>query len=179
VKHIVREHRGSVRADSAGEGRGTTVTIELPLAESMAGVAAAGAEPRASARGSLLCGLRVLVVDDDPDTGDTVAEILEEQGAQVKHAPSAMAALRELGDFSPNAIVSDIAMPGHDGYWLMRKVRALPTGIATVPAVALTSYSRPEDVRAAMAAGFHKHISKPPEPRVLAVALAQLCASAN
>jgi signal transduction histidine kinase/ActR/RegA family two-component response regulator len=179
VKHIVREHRGSVRAESAGEGRGTTVTVEIPLAEPVAELVEPRSETRATARAAVLGGLRVLVVDDDADAGDTVAEILEEQGAQVKRAPSATAALIELREFSPNAIVSDIGMPEHDGYWLMRKVRALPTGMAMVPALALTSYSRPEDVRAAMAAGFHRHMAKPPEPRVLADALAQLCANAG
>jgi CheY-like chemotaxis protein len=80
--------------------------------------------------------------------------MLAAQGAQVVRAPSAKAALVALGAFLPNAIVSDIGMPEEDGYWLMRKVRALATDVATVPAVALTSYSRPEDVRAAMAAGY-------------------------
>jgi CheY-like chemotaxis protein len=175
VQHVVREHRGSVRIESPGAGRGTTVTIDLPTSEFLAGSLAAAPTPN-EARDATLGGLRVLVVDDDTDTRDAVAEILAARGALVKSAPSAKAALLELSAFSPNAIVSDIRMPGEDGFWLIRKVRALETQVATVPAVALTAYSRPEDARAAMAAGYQECLAKPAEPRRLANVVAYLCA---
>jgi signal transduction histidine kinase len=178
VKHIVCEHHGSVRIDSAGVGCGATVTVELPAADPVPGPRAAGAAPQHAGKATL-GGLRVLVVDDDADARDAVAEMLAAQGAQVKSAPSAKAALLALSAFSPNAIVSDIGMPDEDGYWLMRKVRALATNVATVPAVALTAYSRPEDVRAAMAAGYQEHLAKPPEPERLANVVAHLCAHAG
>jgi signal transduction histidine kinase len=190
VRHIVREHRGAVRIDSAGVGCGTTVTVELPAADIAPGLIAVAAAAQnevagvaqrggAGAQAATLGGLRVLVVDDDADARDAVAEMLAAEGALVQSAPSARAALRALNAFSPNAIVSDIGMPNEDGYWLMRKVRALTTEVATVPAVALTAYSRAEDVRAAMAAGYQQYLPKPPEPGRLADVVAYLCAQAG
>jgi CheY-like chemotaxis protein len=167
-----------VRIDSDGVGRGATVTVELPAADVVPGLLASATVADA-AREATLGGLRVLVVDDDADARDAVAEMLAAEGAQVKSAPSARAALLALSAFSPNAIVSDIGMPEEDGYWLMRKVRALTTEVATVPAVALTAYSRPEDVRAAIAAGYQQHLPKPPEPGRLADVVAYLCAQAS
>jgi CheY-like chemotaxis protein len=177
VRHVVQEHGGSVRIDSPGIGRGTTVTVDLPAVE-ISPTLLSVAEPR-GARPAMLGGMRVLVVDDDDDARVTVAEMLAERGAQVKSAPSARAALLELNSFMPNAIVSDIRMPGEDGMWLMRKVRALKSAIATVPAIALTGSSRPEDVRAVRAAGYQEHLAKPPESERLAGVVAHLCAHPN
>jgi signal transduction histidine kinase len=179
VRYIVREHGGSVRVDSPGVGRGTTAMVELPVAEHLSGLVPVASVQNVANDAGALGGLRVLVVEDDADTREAVAEMLVARGAQVKRVPTAKAALVEVSKFLPNAIVSDIAMPDEDGYWLMRKLRTLPSGVATIPALALTAYSRPEDVRAAIAAGFQQHIVKPPEPRALADAVARLCAQAD
>jgi CheY-like chemotaxis protein len=118
--------------------------------------------------------VRVLVVDDDEDGLGAVSGILFEAGADVRQARSAEAALDLLATFTPDVLVSDIAMPGRDGYWLIRRVRSMGTPSARVPAVALTAYSSPEDESRARAAGFQCHLPKPAAPEALASTVAEL-----
>jgi CheY-like chemotaxis protein len=117
----------------------------------------------------------VLVVDDDADTLQVLAAMLEQCGAVVRVTGSASEALRTLEGWRPDVLVSDIGMPGEDGYDLIRKVRALPAGRGgAVPAVALTAYAKPEDREQALSAGYQLHVPKPAEPTELAAAVASL-----
>ncbi|MEA2605016.1 MAG: hypothetical protein QOF89_6008 [Acidobacteriota bacterium] len=121
-----------------------------------------------------LAGLRVLAVDDDPDTLDVVAELLSLRGAEVVPAASAAEALKALERFEPDVLVSDIGMPERDGYDLIRDIRGLGHGPAELPAVAVTAYSTPEDRRRALAAGFQIHLAKPVDPGELTAVVARL-----
>jgi CheY-like chemotaxis protein len=103
-----------------------------------------------------------------------VSAILFEAGADVRQARSAEAALDLLARFTPDVLVSDIAMPERDGYWLIRKVRSMGTLAARVPALALTAYSSPEDASRARAAGYQCHLPKPAEPEALSSTIAEL-----
>ncbi len=122
-----------------------------------------------------LQGVRVLVVDDEPDARELVKRVLENCDATVLTASTAAEALDAVVRERPNVLVSDIGMPGEDGYALIRKVRALDkeTGGAT-PAVALTAYARSEDQAAALAHGFQVHVTKPIEPAALVMTVAKL-----
>jgi CheY-like chemotaxis protein len=133
----------------------------------------AGFTPRETE--SELDGARVLVVDDDADTRQLLKQIMENHGAEVKTAASAAEALEMIGSAPPDALVADIAMPGEDGYSLMRKIRKLPPDRGGgVPALALTAYARPEDRARAMTAGFQRYVTKPVEPDELAAVVANL-----
>ncbi|HYE13434.1 MAG TPA: PAS domain S-box protein [Pyrinomonadaceae bacterium] len=174
VRHLVELHGGSVRAESEGEGRGSTFTVELPFTasgEAEAGAPAAAHSPAGGAAASAsdlapsLDGLRVLLVDDEPDARTLLTTVLEQRGAKVRAVASAAEALAELAEFGPDVLVSDIGMPGEDGYTLLRKVRALgPSEGGRVPAVALTAYAREEDRMRALLAGYQVHVAKPVNP---------------
>jgi PAS domain S-box-containing protein len=182
VRHLVELHGGNVRAESAGEGSGATFTVSLPVAPVHRRV---DAEERVhpSARYALhahecperLDGMRVLVVDDEPDARELLAEGLGQCGAEVFTASSAREALEALAGSEFDALVSDIGMPGEDGYELIRQVRALPREAGgRTPAVALTAYARTEDRLRALRAGFEMHVSKPVELTELVVVVANL-----
>jgi PAS domain S-box-containing protein len=184
VRHLVELHGGSVAAQSAGEGRGASFRVCLPLARS----ASTPGQPQA--RRNLassandcppeLGGLRVLLVDDQPAILELIEEILAPCGAIVRQCHSAAQALQALRVWRPDVIVSDIAMPGEDGYWLMQQVRALaPEQGGTIPAVALTAYVRGDDRRQALAAGFQRHVRKPVEPQELRAVVASLSREAG
>jgi CheY-like chemotaxis protein len=128
----------------------------------------------AAAPASPLEGLRVLAVDDDPDTLDVVAELLTLRGAFVVPAPSAAAALEALERFHPDVLVSDIGMPERDGYDLIRDIRGLGCSSEELPAVAVTAFTSPEDRRRALAAGFQVHLAKPVDPGELTAVVARL-----
>ncbi len=172
VKQLVELHGGSVRAASEGEGKGSTFTIELPLAALHASSMPLPFDlPE-------LAGVRVLIVDDDEDCRDLMSRILAECHATVAWASSAKEALTIFTTMRPDVILSDIGMPVDDGYTLIRTVRALPhaEGGGT-PAAALTALARSEDRTRALLAGFQVHVSKPVEPSELlavVVSLAQL-----
>jgi CheY-like chemotaxis protein len=121
-----------------------------------------------------LAGLRVLVVDDEADTLEAVCALLADAGADVRGVASAAAALDALESFTPHVLVSDIAMPEHDGYWLIRRLRGTGTTSARCPALALTTHVAAETSRAAIAAGYQRHLAKPPLPDVLAATIAEL-----
>jgi len=190
VRNLVEMHGGSVIAESEGEGLGARFTVTLPtLAASgvmSSLLAAQDRNPEFSAAGQERCredykekhldlepdilkGARVLAVDDQADTRDLIILALTRYGAEVRACTNAVDALRMIEAWKPKVIVSDIGMPGEDGYELMRKVRALtPECGGTIPAVALTGYAGPADESKAYAAGYQVHMTKPVELRELA-----------
>jgi CheY-like chemotaxis protein len=119
--------------------------------------------------------VRVLVVDDEPDARDLISHILRRSGASVSAASSAQEAVAAMPQFHPHILVSDISMPGEDGYSLIRQVRSLHEAQGgRIPAVALTALARKEDRRSALLAGFQMHLAKPVEPNELTTAVANL-----
>ncbi|HZN63831.1 MAG TPA: response regulator [Tepidisphaeraceae bacterium] len=191
-KQLVELHGGAIRADSAGEGRGSTFTVELPLtgAPPAAGSlppAGAAAPPSAPppGRAPSLEGVCVLLVEDEPSTRAVVKRMLEQRGAQVtavESASEALAAFRQALPHRPFGVVlSDVGMPVRDGYELIRDIRAVERqrGAAPTPAAALTAYARPEDRAVAEAAGFQAHVPKPVEPEELLATVAALAGRGN
>jgi signal transduction histidine kinase/ActR/RegA family two-component response regulator len=172
VRHLVELHGGSVEAASEGEGRGATFAVRLPLA---AGDVKVGAEAGRPAAAAALDGLRVLVVDDEPDTLEALSAALAGYGARVRTALSTREALASLDGGDVDVLVADIGMPGEDGYALVRELRGRPAHRGgRIPAAALTAYARPVDAERALAAGFQVHVAKPVEPGDLAALIARL-----
>ena len=183
VKHIVELHGGGIQALSEGIGRGSTFVIRLPIAPfrnrnlPIPGSPAAVSYHLEGAfvRPPELRGLRVLVVDDEQDARDLIVAVLEPCGVEVQAAASAREAIELLESMRPEVLVSDIGMPGEDGYSLMQRVRALPAARGgRTPAVALTAYARIEDRTRALLAGFTMHMPKPIDPAELLVVLANV-----
>jgi signal transduction histidine kinase/ActR/RegA family two-component response regulator len=186
VKHLVELHGGAVAAQSPGEGRGTTVTVTLPIAATVAAApsTARGLAPSAAARPATyaerLDGVRVLVADDDADALLLITTVLSEGGAEVRTCSSASAALEMLRDWRPDVLVSDIGMPGEDGYSLISKLRALEIDEGgSTPAIAVSAYGRPQDRVRAVAAGFTMHVPKPVDPGELTAIVADLAGVAE
>jgi PAS domain S-box-containing protein len=184
VRHLVEAHGGTVEAASGGLGAGSTFTVRLPVAaarprpraaeEAPAAPAADAAPPRAPAS---LERLRILVVDDDRDTLEVMKQLLEGAGATVTAAASAEEALRRLGERVPDVLLSDIGMPGQDGYALIREVRKLaPERGGRVPAAALTAFTNSDTRQQVLVAGFQLYLAKPIEPAALTEAVARLAA---
>ena len=178
VKHLVDLHGGSVVAHSDGEGKGATFVVELPLPPKDA--SATPKQPSSASRERpasvvKLEGVRVLVVDDDDDALDLASAMLTGAGAIVKTCRSAPDALDLVRRWRPDVLVSDIEMPGEDGYSLIRKVRALgaPHG-GGLPAIALTAYGRLEERARALRDGYNMHIPKPVDPDELTTVIASL-----
>jgi signal transduction histidine kinase len=176
VKHLAELHGGRVRAESAGEGRGATFSLELELASGVPSDVAREARAQPKPSGSELSELRVLIVDDDEDCRDVLAHVLGLAGANVRLAASASAALDSLSQELPDVMVSDIGMPDEDGFSLIKKVRARAVEQGgKLPAVALTAYARREDRAAALRAGFNGHVSKPVEAAEIIAVVGSLC----
>jgi signal transduction histidine kinase/ActR/RegA family two-component response regulator len=172
VRYLVELHGGTVQADSPGEGQGATFTVKLPLVPHQPIMQP---DPKPSEFSLNLQGTRILIVDDDDNTREFLAFLLELHGANVMATATASEALTTLTQFKPEALLSDIGMPDVDGYMLMRQVRALPAKQGgTIPAIALTAYAGEIDYQQAMAAGFQQHIAKPIDPEVLIQAIASL-----
>lgn len=184
VRHLVELHGGSVGADSLGKGEGATFTVSFPL---LAPERNAGARPEplvdtcqpALEEPKDLAGLSVMIVDDELDAREVLVAMLELRGAKVIVASSAAEALEALANATngsmPDVLVSDIGMPGEDGFALISKVRAMePERGGNIPAIALTSYARAEDRTRVLAAGYQRHMAKPVEPSSLAIAVASL-----
>jgi PAS domain S-box-containing protein len=169
VEHLAEAHGGTVRADSAGPGRGSTFTITIPIrhGKPVEDVAAA------PARLPDLAGRRILYVDDDPDAREIITAVVERCGAHVTTAPSVSVALDVLRTLTPDVLVGDIGMPGQDGYDLIRSVRAVPH-LQHVPAIALTAYAGHEHREAALTAGYNLHLGKPIDPDALCSAILDL-----
>jgi CheY-like chemotaxis protein/two-component sensor histidine kinase len=179
VKSLVELQGGRVSAESAGDDKGATFTIDLPLAGSPPETAAPPEAPAAETWGKrrALAGIRVLIVDDDADLRDMLQSLLERHGACVTAAGSAAEALGALESSMPDVLLSDVAMPGASGYDLMRKVAARPGG-CVLPAAALSAFSREQDRQQALAAGFRMHLAKPIAPDALVAAVAGLAGRA-
>jgi PAS domain S-box-containing protein len=179
VKHLVELHDGTVEARSGGEDLGATFIVKLPVAPDTGAVASPD-EPGQRPLDKIsfppeLVGLRVLVVDDEPDARQLLQTVLEKGGAKVKVAASAAAAFESIRADLPDVIVSDVGMPETDGYDFIRRLRQLPRQQGgRIPAVALTAYARAEDRRNALVAGFQNHASKPMDPQELVMVVANL-----
>ncbi len=172
VRHLVELHGGTVRANSEGEGHGSTFTVMLPITP-VYQLDQSGGRVHPAARDLLppandctdrLDGMKVLVVDDEADTRDLLKQGLEYCGAKVKVAGTADEALEMLATTAPDVLISDIGMPGVDGYDLIRRVRKLPSDRGgKIPAIALTAYTRTEDRLQSLRAGYDMHVPKPVE----------------
>jgi signal transduction histidine kinase/CheY-like chemotaxis protein len=178
VKHLVELHDGSIAAFSEGPGKGATFVMRLPTAtlgsgqESRPKVPASRQPNGAVAKG--LQGLRVLVVDDDEDARELLRVLLQQSAIEVRVAEHVDAAVAALEEFRPDVLISDIAMPGEDGYSLIRRIRMLASDVARTPAIALTAYARTEDRDRALVEGFNAHLSKPVDPEDLLMTIADL-----
>ena len=184
TRHLVELHGGTISARSAGEGQGATFHVEIPmiavreLKEQLADHTHEGnpvpPKPNGAAATARLEGVRILAVDDQADSLAVVNRVLTRAGAEVRTALSAADALAILRDWEPGLIVSDIGMPGQDGYSFIREVRKLPPPLRTVPAVALTAFARDSDRDLAIEAGFNDHLAKPVDTGALLQKVATL-----
>ena len=179
VRQLVELHGGTVRVESEGVGRGATFYVRLPIAaarqkaERETRRAVQRREHPGDAMRLKVAGMRVLVVDDEGDARGVVRRFLEDCGVMVTAASSASEAMEKLTAEPFDVLVSDIGMPGEDGYSLIRKVRASGN---LIPAIALTAYARPEDRTRAVNAGYHTHLSKPADPAELVALVASFAA---
>jgi CheY-like chemotaxis protein len=169
VRHIVELHGGAVFAPSPGPGGGATFSVVLPAREGTAPDRPAGR--LAPVR---LDGLTILLADDDADTRETVATMLEDLGARIVATRSADEALAALDAAAPDLLLSDIGMPERDGFALLRSVRARSGPVAALPAVALTAYAGLDDRQRVLDAGFAAHVPKPVDPAALSVVIARV-----
>jgi signal transduction histidine kinase len=184
VKQLVELHDGTVEAASDGIGKGSTFTVRVPWRSGQKPVDAPAAEPKEAEATPLakdpelpsLAGIHVLVVDDDADSRELVERMLRQHFARVTTAGSAQDALEFLARSRPDVLISDIAMPGMDGYELMRRVQITHANGQSLPAVALTAFAGDEDRARAFSAGFRTHVSKPIEPAELISVVANLAA---
>lgn len=175
VRHLAELHGGSVYAESPGEGQGATFVVKLPLmvAEMREQPIAPWESPPLES--TALTGARIVVVDDDPTAVELIREVLVQAGAEVIECRSADEALEAVAQRRPGVLISDIEMPGQDGYSLIRKVRAQsPERGGKIPAVALTAFGRPEDRIRSLTAGFNIHVSKPVDPAELIAIVASM-----
>ena len=184
VRQIIEMHGGTVQAESRGEGQGATFTVRIPIR----GIGGNENTPRAgpvfpavAKVTPFVCppqiyGLRVLLVDDEPDTLEMLKAALEQQcRAEVRTSADVAAALEVFLEWKPDVLVSDIAMPGEDGHVLIAKVRALEQQAGKrTPAIALTAYVRVEDRARVLQAGYDRFVPKPVEPSELLATLASL-----
>jgi PAS domain S-box-containing protein len=178
VRHLVELHGGTVKADSDGVGQGATFTVMLPrTVQRLRPVEAISRRDHAApADPGALAGLKIMVVEDELDTREVLAAVLQTHGAEVRCCASAAQAIQDFAHETPDVLVSDIAMPDEDGVSLIRKVRDHETRTARpfVPALALTAYARIEDRARILAAGYQMLITKPVEPAELVTALSDL-----
>jgi CheY-like chemotaxis protein len=176
VRHLVELHGGTVTAESPGKDKGARFTVKLPLKQRRSPPPPLRGEKKSDQmRPGILAGLKVLVVDDEPDNRDFLMVALEYFGASATAAATAAEAIDILQQSPPHILVSDIGMPLEDGYWLIRKVRSSASNkIKRLPAVALTAYASEEDRDRAIAAGYDEHLTKPIDPALFATVLAKL-----
>ncbi len=182
VRHLVELHGGSVRAESDGRDAGTRFVVRLPHrhapltardARNPAGASATSAAPDRPQ----FDGLRILVVDDDRESCEMMLEALRRYGASVQCALSATEATAALREFRPDLVLSDIAMPGRDGYAVLSEVRQVETALGRrVPVAAVSAYAHAEDRQRAIAAGFDQYLAKPVDPAALASTVKALVA---
>lgn len=175
VRHIVELHGGTVQAESAGPNRGATFEVRVPIRPVVEPARSVAANEDRQGTVPILEGVSVLVVDDDPQALDFVQSALEQYGAQVTTARSAKEASDRFSARRPDVLVSDLAMPGHDGLELIQEIRQLERQAGRhTPAAALTGLARSDDRRRALSAGYEMHVSKPVDPGELASTVAHL-----
>jgi CheY-like chemotaxis protein/nitrogen-specific signal transduction histidine kinase len=180
VKQLVELHGGTVSATSEGEGLGATFTVSLPVAPIRSSSQkrehpTTPTHTLSDCHGVDIAGIKVLIVDDEPDARDIIERMLVECEAEVMTAASAAEGVEKVKSLRPDLILSDIGMPGEDGYDFIRRVRRLPASEGgRTPAGALTAFARTEDRTRAMIAGYQIHIPKPIEPQELLAAVASL-----
>jgi signal transduction histidine kinase/ActR/RegA family two-component response regulator len=180
VRHLAELHGGSVYAESPGEGQGSTFVVTLPLMSTEKSEQPIAHQDRPPLESTSLTGARIVVVDDDPTAVELIKEVLVRAGGEVIECRSADEALQAVRQSRPSVLVSDIEMPGQDGYSLIRKLRALgPEEGGKTPAVALTAFGRPEDRIRSLTAGFNIHVSKPVDPAELIAIVASLIGRAG
>ncbi|GAB3647522.1 hybrid sensor histidine kinase/response regulator [Ramlibacter alkalitolerans] len=176
VKHLVDLHGGRVSAHSAGEGHGTRMQVDLPavpVTDTAEFADTTGGELHEEIEGTPLQGLDVLLVEDDAEASEILGVVLADRGARVRSARDYDSALQAMQQAWPDVLVSDIGLPGRDGYELVRRVRELEgeRGGAHLPVIALTAFARPQDLQKTLAAGFDLHLSKPLKPHKLVEAI--------
>jgi PAS domain S-box-containing protein len=175
ARHLIESHGGTIRAQSAGKDKGATFTASLPILHGAAVKPASGLSDGKTRANRNLAGVRILLVDDEEDARDLLSRVLKQDGAEVHAASSAAEALGAIDTLNPDVLISDIAMPGEDGYELIRKVRLrAPSHGGMLPAIALTAFARREDRDRALRAGFQTHLTKPVEAVELSAAVAEL-----
>jgi chemotaxis methyl-accepting protein methylase/signal transduction histidine kinase/chemotaxis response regulator CheB len=185
TRYLVEAHGGTIHAASAGRDKGATFSVMLPVigaaadldeGESFSSDSSARDATKTASHQVLLNDLRILVVDDDLETREAVATMLSGKGAEVRVAESASDAMTAVEDFRPEVLVCDIAMPGEDGYSLIRRVRDLgpDRGGGSIPALALTAFAGEENRRRALSAGFQMYLAKPVDMDHLTQAVADL-----
>ena len=179
-RQLVELHGGIIRAASPGEGQGATFFVELPLSIMQVEAERDRTHPTAEAHEAdgvtlpRLDGVHAVVIDDEPDARDLLTRVLEDQGAVVTSFDSAPAALEALRSSRPAVIVSDVGMPGMDGYQMMRTLRASEPRDSRIPALALTAFARAEDRKRSLVAGFQAHLAKPFDVAELVLLVADL-----
>jgi PAS domain S-box-containing protein len=177
ARHLVELHGGTISVESPGVGKGSTFTVKLPLLyrkEKYSPIFPSPLPPSPSAFPSL-AGVHVLIVDDEADTRDFLITVLQQSQAQVQAVSSVTEALEYISQSKPDVLVSDIGMPGEDGYSLIRKIRRRnPEEGGNIPAAALTAYARTEDRMRAIQEGFQLYLPKPVEAGELITVVASL-----
>lgn len=182
VKQLAELHGGGVKAYSAGSGQGSTITVRLTAAYEGEGQSAPAPlhadelQPEPAIEERPLRGLDILTVEDHPDASEMLAVVLSDGGARPRQAADFDAAMRALQERWPDVVVSDIGLPGRDGYELARTLRSMPVPPGHRPpiAIALTAFSRPQDAHKALEAGFDAHLGKPLQPHALMATIARL-----
>jgi PAS domain S-box-containing protein len=178
VRHIIELHGGTVTAESEGVGKGATFSIMLPVRALQVShhdqEGSSAASVHSLAHDIALDRVRVMIVDDEAETRELLKIMLASHGAEVTICASGVEALKQIGDWNPQVVVSDIGMPELDGYAFIRKVRGLDSEARDTPAIALTAYARAEDRMRALAAGFQMHVPKPVEASELVMVIASL-----
>ncbi|OCQ89948.1 hypothetical protein BCD64_18585 [Nostoc sp. MBR 210] len=159
VQYLVEAHGGTIQADSPGEGQGAIFTVTLPL---LATKSLQNQPDELSTPELNLSGIKVLIVDDEPDARELVTAVLEQYGAEILAVTRAAEVLASLESFQPDVFISDIGMPDMDGYTLIQQIRSLPADKGgKIGAIALSAYARIEDQQRSLSVGFQYHISKP------------------
>ena len=165
VRHLVELQGGAVSVESAGENQGSTFTVHLPLAAVPKALPASAHASEADGDfAQALDGLRILLVEDEPDARELIAILLQGSGATVEAVDTASSALQRLPIFIPDVLVSDIGLPRESGYDLIRKIRSLSSEVNKIPAIALTAFATENDRKMSLSAGFQAHLAKPVEP---------------
>ncbi|HLM01467.1 MAG TPA: ATP-binding protein, partial [Pyrinomonadaceae bacterium] len=183
VRHLAELHGGSIQAASDGIDKGATFIITLPRSmmvgapvEPVVGEEEANGHKSREIAEPELKGVRVLIVDDDVDTCEMLTFALNQWGADTQASSSVSEAFDSIAEWQPDVLLTDINMPGEDGYALINRLRSLNDGEsdADIPVIALTAMARPEDTEQALSAGFQLHLSKPVDIQELAEAIASL-----